>query len=205
VKRRALAALGIAVAVIGVLALRTVLEGRAALAEGDDALAQKRVGDALASWETAARWYFPGAPHVGEAYERLVGFARDPKHGPATRIAAWRAVRSAAHATTSLWTPHADDLAEADAAIAQLSAADPESAPAISDPAQKLAWHQTMLAREPRPSLSRAALAVLGILAWIGGIAVVIRRGASRDRPTLYAAGFAIAGLLAWAIGLYSA
>jgi hypothetical protein len=199
-KRRALAALGIALAVLGVIALRVVLEGRAALADGDEAFAQKRIPDAIAAWESAARWYVPAAPHVDEAYERLVGYARE--HGS---IAAWRAVRSAAHATTSLWTPHAADLAEADAAIAKLAAADPEAAPAISDPARRLAWHEAVLARATRPSRGATVLAVFGIVAWLAGIAVVVRRGASRDRRTLIAAAVAGFGILAWVVGLYSA
>jgi hypothetical protein len=199
-KRRVLLGIAIALAIIGALALRTVLEGRAALAEGDDAFVQKRIPDALAAWERAARWYFPGAPHVGEAYERLVGYARD--HGS---IAAWRAVRSAAIATTGLWTPHEGDLAEANAAIAKLSAADPEGAPAISDPATRLAWHEAVLARQSRPSKSSSLLAVFGIVAWIAGIAVVVRRGAVRDGPTFVGVALAVAGILAWAVGLYSA
>ena len=199
-KRRVLTGAAIALAVIGALALRTVLEGRAALAEGDDAFAQKRIPDAIAAWESAARWYFPGAPHVGEAYERLLGYARDHDS-----IAAWRAVRGAALATTGLWTPHAGDLAEANAAIARLSAADPEAAPAISDPARRLAWHEAVLARQSRPSKGASLLAVFGIVAWLAGVAVVIRRGAVPERPTLVAAAVAVGGILAWAVGLYSA
>ncbi|HWU88627.1 MAG TPA: hypothetical protein VN253_15260, partial [Kofleriaceae bacterium] len=69
--RRLVLAAAIVLAAVGALALRVVLEGRAALADGDAAYAAKRPTEAIAAWETAARWYLPGAPHVGEAYARL--------------------------------------------------------------------------------------------------------------------------------------
>jgi hypothetical protein len=192
----------------GALALRVVLEGRAALAEGDAAYAAKRPADAIAAWEAAARWYLPGAPHVGEAYERLVRIAdSEPRHA----LAAWRAVRAAARATRSLWTPHAGDLAAADAAIARLSADDPDAALAGGpDHASRAAWHAAQLTRDPRPRPAAAALAVLGIAAWLGGIAAFLRRGLDRDgrlvrRPALVTAAIFVGGLAAWALGLYAA
>lgn len=198
-KRRALVIAAVVLAAIGVIALRTVLEGRSALTAGDEALAQKRPGDAIAAWETAARWYFPGAPHVDEAYERLVGYAREHKS-----ITAWRAVRSAAHATSSLWTPHSGDLDEANAAIAKLAAADPEGSPAIGDlggdAARKLAWHEAILSREPRPNRLATVLAVFGIVGWLAGVVVVVRYP-----PLGVGAVLTLTGILAWAVGLYSA
>ena len=120
--RRALAIAAVVLAATFALALRAVTAGRAALAEGDAALAARRPADAIAAWEAAARWYLPGAPHVDEAYARLVRLAAAGEEAggtnPRQALAAWRAVRSAARATRSLWTPHAADLAAADAAIA---------------------------------------------------------------------------------------
>lgn len=198
--RKALAAAILIAAGAGALGLRAVVEGRAALAEGDAALAAKRPADAIAAWESAARWYLPGAPHVGEAYERLVRFADSPGAEPRHALAAWRSVRSAARATRSLWTPHAEDLAAADAAIARLSAADPAGAPAAgADAAARTRWHAAQLARDPRPRPGAVALAVLGIVAWLGGAAWLVRRPA---RP---AAALVLGGLAAWALGLWIA
>ena len=206
--RRLLLVAAIVLAAGGALALRVVLEGRAALAEGDEAYAAKRPADAIAVWETAARWYLPGAPHVGEAYARLVRIAdTEPRHA----LAAWRAVRAAARATRSLWTPHEDDLAAADAAIARLSADDPEAALAGGpDHAARVAWHAAQLARDPRPRPAAAALAVLGIAAWLAGLGALVRRGLDREgrlvrRPALAAAALTLGGLAAWALGLYAA
>ncbi len=159
--KRAIVIAAIVLAGAGALALRTVTRGRDALAEGDRAHAAGRPADAIASWEIAARWYLPGAPHVDEAYARLIHLAGDdPRHA----LAAWRAVRGAARATRSLWgTPHAADLAAADAAIARLSAGDPEASLAGGpDHAARVAWHLRELARDPRPRPLAVALACLG-------------------------------------------
>jgi hypothetical protein len=206
--RRALVPAAIALALLGALALRAVLEGRAALAEGDAALAAKRPADAIAAWETAARWYLPGAPHVGEAYDRLVRIAdTEPRHA----LAAWRAVRAAARATRGLWTSHAAALAAADAAIARLSAGDPDAALAGGpDRAAREAWHAAQLARDPGPRPLAAALAILGLAAWLAGAALLARRGLRPGgglarRPALYAAAILSGGLAAWALGVSAA
>lgn len=192
--RRGIAAVAaIAVAGLAALALRVVLEGREALAAGDDALASRRPGDAIASWESAARWYLPGAPHVDEAYDRLRGFAR-AYHS----VAAWRAIRGAALATRSLWTPHDDDLAEANAAIAEIAADDPD--PAGGDRVARLTWHLDRLVADPRPSRPIVALAVAGILCWLIGTALLVRHGATRS----VGAAMAAVGVVAWVIGLLS-
>jgi len=204
--RETLVIAAIVLAGLGALGIRVVLEGRSALADGDEALANKRPGDAISGWEAAARWYLPGAPHVDEAYDRLLEFARTHKS-----LTAWRAVRSAARATRSLWTPHAAHLAEANAAIAGLSADDPDAARASSnDRPTRLAWHQDRLADDPRPSPGAAALAIAGILCWLVGIGVLVRRGVDARgrlarRPVLVGLAITVMGVVGWAAGLYSA
>ncbi len=193
--KRRLAWLGaVLVAGLAALALRVVFEGRAALAEGDAAMAERRVADAITGWEAAARWYLPGASHVDEAYDRLRELARTRASAPA-----WRAIRSAARATRGLWQPHAGDLAEADAALVTLAAIDPERAPAGGDPATFSAWYGEQLARDPRPSGGSAALAIAGLVVWLVGMALLIRG------PTWRHAAISAGGLAAWALGLYTA
>jgi len=63
--RRALPIVAIVIAALGALALRVVIEGKGALAQGDAAAAHGDVREAIASWETSARWYLPGAPRTG--------------------------------------------------------------------------------------------------------------------------------------------
>ncbi len=194
-KQRLLWITAVVLAGIGACGLRVVLEGRAALAEGDAALAAKRPVDAVAAWESAARWYLPGAPHVGEAYDRLRQFAEAHQS-----LAAWRAIRSAARATRHVWQPHGDQLAVADDAIIQLSAVDPERAPAGDrDPATFSRWHAGVLASDPRPSSGSAAVAIGGIVLWLAGMALLIRRQTRRNGL------IAVAGLALWVLGLYTA
>jgi hypothetical protein len=199
VKRRVLVVVAIVLAGVGALGVRVIRAGQSALADGDAAIADQRPRDAIAAWERSARWYFPAAPHVDEAYARLRTLAAN---NPGS-LAPWYAIRRAAHATRSLWTPHADDLAAADAAIAQVSSARQE------DPA-RLAWHQARLAEPTRPGVGSTVLAVLGIAAWLAGIGVTLRRGLADDgqwvrRPALVGLGIAAAGIAGWAAGLYTA
>lgn len=196
----------------GALAIRVVVAGRAELAAGDEAMARGKPGEAIQSFEASARWYLPLAPHVDDAYDRLRSLAKS--EDPRLAIAAWRAIRGAARASRTLWTPHADDLAAADAAIAKLAAADPEAAPieagADAGPAAREAWHQARLSRAGRPSVGATALAVLGIVLWVGGAVLLARRGiapsgALARRPALAAGVAIVVGLVCWVAGLYNA
>lgn len=179
--KRVVLPLAVVLAVLGALAIRVVVEGRAALAAGD--------------YETAARWYVPFAPHVDEAYAKLRTLTKS--EDPAVALAAWRSIRAAARATRSLWQPHADDLAEADAQIAKLSAAAPGGGKL--DGGDPLAWHKERLARDVRPSLAAAILAGVGILLWVAGAFVLARRGTFAVGPT----GVIVLGLALWFVGLY--
>ena len=217
--------MAVVVAALAALAIRVVVEGRAALAFGDAASKEcYRTWDArpahpppfdprpcfaaIDAYETAARWYLPLAPHVDDAYARLVELAKsDPKHA----LAAWRAVRSAALATRSVWTPHADDLAEANAMIVKLSAEHPEGAGAAGqNVAEKTAFYATRYAADPRPQTAMALLAIAGILSWLAGIGIVVRRGIDAGgalvrRPAALGAALTVVGIVAWAVGLYNA
>jgi hypothetical protein len=194
VRRAFVITVAIVVAGLLALALRVVIEGRSALARGDAAMAANRYPDAIAAWEAAARWYLPLAPHVDDAYDRLRELAKSKES-----LAAWRAIRSAALATRGPWQPHADDLAEANAAIAALTAADPERAPIGGpDPVAHVTWHAARLAADARPGLGSSFLAVSGIACWLAGMAALVRRR-TWARGTI-----AAIGVLAWAVGLYT-
>lgn len=212
--KRLIPILAIVLAGFGALAIRVVIEGRDALADGDTALAAKRSLDAIDAYETAARWYLPLAPHVDDAYAKLRVLASS--EDPAVALAAWRAIRSAAHATRGLWTPHPDDLAAADAAIAKLSAKDPgagrigEKTAAPDDETTREAWQRARLARPERPGIGTALVGGLGILLWLVGAFVLVRRGLTRTgawirRPALMAGAAIVVGLALWFVGLYNA
>jgi len=197
--KRALVILAIVVAGLGALAIRVVTEARAALAEGDDWALRGKPTEAVAAYETAARWYLPLAPHVDAAYARLRTLALDPD--PRVALTAYRTIRSAARATTGLWTPHAADLADADAAIAQREARSPGAASPGPTTAAREAWYADRLARSDRGSRAAAALAALGLLVWVGGAISLARASSGR----IARAAVMLAGLVCWAVGLYNA
>jgi hypothetical protein len=197
--RRVLVIAAIVLAGLGALAIRVVVEGRSALADGDDFMLRGKPIEAIASYETAARWYLPLAPHVDAAYAKLRKVAVDPD--PAVALAAYRAIRSAARATTSLWTPHAADLADADAAIAQREARMPGAASPGPTTAAREAWYAARLAHDERPGRGAAALAAFGVLLWAFGAIALARASSGR----LLWTGIMLAGLVCWAAGLYTA
>jgi hypothetical protein len=198
VKRRAIAIAAIVLAALCALAIRVVVEGRRELARGDALAIAGEPRSAAIAYEAAARWYLPLAPHVDVAYAKLRELTRGD---PPLALAAWRAIRGAARATRS----HAHDLADADAAIATLEAADPDRGSGGDAPT-----YQTALARDDRAGLAGAWIAALGLVLWLGGAAVLVARGIAADgkvnrRPALRAGIAIVVGLGVWLLGLYNA
>jgi len=192
----------ILIAVLAALSIRVVVAGRGALGEGDDWMLRGKPIEAIGAYETAARWYLPLAPHVDAAYAKLRTLAGNDD--PAVQLAAWRAIRGAAHATTGLWTPHAGDLADADAAIAKLEARQPGAAAAGPTTTAREAWYKDRLAHDTRPGRGPAILAAFGVLVWLGGAIALVRK-ARASSGKLLPAGIMLAGLVCWAAGLYNA
>jgi hypothetical protein len=186
----------IAIGVLGllvfgaVISLRVVLGGRSALGDGDDWMLRGKPEQAIRSYEAAARWYLPLAPHVNAAYAKLRALADDSPTG----LLAWRAIRTAARATRTLWQPHAADLAAADAHIAYLEARD-GSTSAIS---QREAWQSAMLSEDVRANVFATILAGSGILVVVVGGVLLVRRNR-------FAAAIVAAGTVCWLVGLYNA
>jgi hypothetical protein len=193
-------------AVLGALALRVVVAGRSALGDGDDWMLRGKPAEAIRSYEAAARWYLPLAPHVDAAYARLRTLT-DTQDA----LQAWQAIRSAARATRSLWQPHAEDLADADAAIARLEARDPAAGAGAGDTTKaREDWYRAKLAEDGRPGIGAAVLAGFGILAWLAGAGVLARRGIDEagrlvQRPALAGVTAIVLGVGAWIAGLYNA
>lgn len=123
-RRVSLVALVLAVG-LGVVVTRAIWAGSRALANGDAAHQQGELALAVELWRSAARWYVPGAPHVGAAYERLetLAHAAEERGDLDTALAAWRGVRSSILATRSLYVPHEERLDPANRRIAALMAA----------------------------------------------------------------------------------
>jgi hypothetical protein len=197
---------------LGVVVTRVFWDGRAALAEGDAAVARGDVPGAIERWRRAARWYAPGAGHVEAAYERLEALAREAEgHADrATALEAWRAIRSSILATRSFYTPFPTRLEAANQRIAALMAEEEVAADAKKDAAERRGWHLALLEKDESPSLPWTLLALSGFAAWVGGGFWFARRGVTAedklDRRTAIRSGLLVAvGLLAWMLGLYKA
>lgn len=177
---RALALLAVVGLVLAIATTRVVLAGEEEIAASTDALRAGDPHEATVRARRAAGWYVPGAPHVRVAYERLValGVAAEGKGDRETALLAWRGVRSASLETRWLLTPHADDLARANAAIARLDATSPRplaadtTAPGVLEQAQLDA-----LLRSETPRTPWIVALLLGLVAWTSGALWAFRRG----------------------------
>ncbi len=187
-----------------------VLAGEAELDASDRALDAGDPHEAIVCARRAARWYAPGAPHVGHAYRRLIALARGAEERRRRELAllAWRGVRSAALETRWVVTPHAEELALAEAEIARLLALAAHDA-AAPDPDIGKEQLRAMRGYEPPRVLCAVGL-VLGLAT--AGIATIVfvRRAAlsggrldlRRGRSALVIAAI---GAAAWLISVWQA
>ena len=127
---RVMFVLAVIVAVLGVATLRVVVHGEREIELSNQALDRGDAHEAIVRARRAARWYAPGAPHVGVAYVRLVALARAAEENRRDDLAllAWRGVRVAVIETRGLVSPHRDKLDQADIEIARIMAKQPEVA-----------------------------------------------------------------------------
>jgi hypothetical protein len=198
---------------LGVVVTRAVWEGRAALAEGDRALTAGDADLAVTWYRRAARWYVPGAPHVGRAYDRLAAIAAqaEGQGNLELALAAWRGIQGSILATRSFYTPYADRLDPARHKIAALMArVEGDAADPGKSAAEREAWHYALLARDEAPSVPWTVVALLGFGLWLGGGFLFALRGVTdEDRlvpRTAARAGVMVAcGLVIWMLGLYKA
>jgi hypothetical protein len=197
---RALALTGL---LLGAATLRVVTSGEREIAASTDGL---RAGDPHAATEHARRaagWYAPGAPHVRVAYDRLIALATTAE-GLGDREAslfAWRSVRTAAIETRWIVTPHAEDLARANAAIARLEAAAPRPPGTRNEPPASVEREQLeALSRDEAPRTPWVITLVLAAAAWITGSILVVRRGITAGGQVSW--GRAMPGIVITATGV---
>jgi hypothetical protein len=194
------AALGV---VLGAASMRVVAAGEAEIAASTAALRAGDPRDATLHARRAAGWYAPGAPHVRVAYDRLIALATTAEGlgDLETAVYAWNAVRSSAIETRWLVTPHAEDLARADQAIARLSVAAPRPpGTRVDPPAQLERAALEALARDEAPRVGWVAALVVAFVTWSSGAIWVVRRAV--DATGRLALSRAAPGLLAIAAGL---
>ena len=210
---RALKAALVVAVVLGAATLRVVVAGEREIAASTAALRAAAAPAAPGRPRRAAGWYAPGAPHVRVAYERMIALAvaAEGLGDRDTALSAWRSVRTAATETRWIVTPHAEDLARADAAIARLSAAAPRPPGTRTEPASAIERAQLeALARDEAPRVPWVIALSLSFLGWAVGSGMAARRAVSatghvawqRASPWLVVAG---GGVLLWLIALWRA
>lgn len=203
---RAAAALLVTGALLAAVTARVVIGGEREIAASTEALLAGDAHEAAVRARRAAEWYAPGAPHVRVAYDRLMALGREAeaRRKPAIALLAYEGVREAALSTRWLITPHAAEVAEAEAAIARIRARDERPPGTASDPDAAVERDLlTSLAARPGPSRAVSAALALSFLAWAGGLAWVLARAVDAtgrlDRRRALP-GFALfaAGVLGW-------
>lgn len=209
VVKRAVAGLAIACLLLGGWTVREVVGGEAALRESDAALVRHSAYDAILHARRSARFYAPGAPHVEDAYRRLIALAlAAEEHGERDlALFAWRSVRQAALDTRWIVTPHAADRDRAEREIARLvSVGAGERAGVDSDvEARQLA----LLRHDSNPRTAWVIVLVGGLATAGGAFSVAARRvagpGRVEWRKGIRALTVAAFGIAAWVVAWWRA
>lgn len=159
-------------AVITLLVVRGMFEGRAAMRRAFAFNAQGNVEGAMAHALRATKWYVPLASHPREGYDLLRTIARRAESvgDIETALLGWQAIRAGTHASRSLYTPFDDRAREADAQIAVLLAA--RSQPGIDrdKPREKIVQeHRMDLARAEGPNALVVVVLYVGLFVGLFG------------------------------------
>lgn len=166
-------------ALLAVVSVRLVLDGRRHLSAGESLARDGERARALVELEEAARAYVPGSPYPRRAVERMGLIAKGHEmRGDITRaMSTWESVRRAVLSTRHLAQPNRDLLERAERELRRLRrGARTANRGEGADPAT----------RPQDPSPTASLLLFAGLLAWIGGslalIALPRRNGERRVR-----------------------
>jgi len=201
--KRAVRLVALVVVGLAVWTARVVVSGEAELRASDAALDRGEVEDAVVHARRAASLYAPGAPHVTDAYRRLVALAlaAEAHHRRDTALFAWRSVRQAALDSRWLLTPHASDKGHAEEEIARLSALGVHE---NAEPDRLIEARQLSLLRhDERPRTGWIVVLLLGVAAMAIGATRATRSASGTAGRLDWTAAkrdglLALAGLVAW-------
>lgn len=178
-------------ALLAVVSVRLVLDGRQHLAEGESLARDGERSRALVELEEAARAYVPGSPYPRRAIGRMGIIAKGHEmRGDITHAAAaWESIRRAALSTRHLVQPNRDLLERAERELRRLRR---------GTRAQDRGEGADPAARPDDPSPTMSLLLFAGLLAWIGGsLALIVLPRRSGGRPA-----FSPARVVSWSICL---
>lgn len=207
IRRQVFTCVALLVVALAAWTFRVVWGGEAELRRSDDALERGEVEEAVVHARRAASFYAPWAPHVSDAYRRMIALATaaEEHHRRDTATFAWRSVRQAALDTRWLMAPHAPDCERAEREVARLSALGVHEnvSPDPLIESRQLA----LLRHDDRPRVGWTLVLLLGMLTAGAGIffaSDAVAGSAGRldlrqgKRPLLVAAVGVLAWLLAW-------
>jgi hypothetical protein len=174
---------GLLVLVVALIAmtLRAVREGESAMQASDAAFHRGDLGNATLEARRAALAYAPGAPHTRLAMVRLRAIAIGSEGAGDAESArlAWGAIRAAALGARHVTTPYAEELEEANQALARSMVPAGLDDPAARSRAEAVA--RQALAAAPGPSPWAAVPLLLGAALSGLGLLLVATRGITRD------------------------
>jgi hypothetical protein len=213
-KRDAAGRLGVGAVVTALILLfagvRLVGDGRAALTASDAAFARGDVALAVVHARAAARAYVPFAVHMEQGLFKLREIAKKSERAGDTEAAlfAWRAVLSVAASTRPFGAVTEKERAEAEAAVARLSAEMRSSARAGPRARPEGDAETALTGGDSVPRLGWAALLLTGAALWLAAGRRLTSRGWGTDgrlaaREVGAAGAMALAGLVAWLTGLW--
>ncbi len=151
---------------------------------------------AVASFEDAARSYFPGSPYPERALDRLTikAKAAQMRGDIADSVTIWESIRRSVLSTRHVVQPNKDVLERAERAIVRLQAlgSDPEGSREMS-----------RIARPRDPSPIASIILFGGLILWIGGAAALCvaprtKAGSTAQRALAWVA--CLVGLGAWLV-----
>ena len=177
------AALFLASMLFALLALsaRAVLEGQEQMAESDRAFNAGDLRGATVHARRAAVLYAPGAPHVSQAFERLIAISVGSEAAGNAELAelGWSAVRGAALETRHLWVPFAAELKRSNQNLARIAS----SSPVARDDAAEQIHEQAAreLARDDAPSAAWVSALIAGFALAALGLGFTAGFGISKD------------------------
>lgn len=199
--------------VLAAVSARVVYSGEREIALSTAGLRAGDPHEAALHARRAAGFYAPGAPHVRVAYDRLIALATKAEQvgDIPTALFAWEGVRSAALETRWIVTPHEADLERANQAIARLQAAQERPLGTRVEPLPVIERDAlAALTRDEAPRVLWVIALLNGLLAWVIGAALVVRRGVTPSGNVLWdrvrlPIALTIAGVAMWVLALLRA
>ena len=197
----------IAATLVVPVVVQVAVQARSELVAADDAAARGDETAEVIHLGRALRWRLPLSSFDERAIDRLLAIGEAAEDDPADvaharALAAYREIRSALLGSRALDVPHDDVLADVDARIARLMAAQAHELGVIA--ADEARQHQRL--REASESRrTGTVIAALALVLWVGATMSFLARGVDARgrliRPTGTRTGLlALAALVLWLV-----